>query len=463
MSTGSISTNGSTISFSGLASGLNTSSIIQALLAAEKAPITHLTNQQETLVGEQAELGKLQTSLEQLSFSAFEFTLPSLFEGTQSVTSSEPSRVAATITAGAGVGGYEVEVTHLANSAQRTFTFTAPAGEGTIKIEGREYKVKAGTTAKELAASINADGKGTVYAAEGAEGTLVLSSRKTGASEGEWIKLEEGAGVLAEKAGTAKEGRDAEYSVDGVAGKSASNVLADAIPGVSLTLAGLTPNGPVTVTVQPPAPNTATIQKQMESFIGLYNAAVEAVGTQLTTKPVANPQNAAERATGSLFGDSTLTGLLAAMRQTMYETIEGMPAEMSSPLSLGVSTGAPTGGQTSSATLEGVLKLEPAKLASAIAANPEAAKTMMAKWAARFQEVVNAVAGPAGSITDRIEGDSEQVREMKERISSMNEIVAMRQKALEQTYAELEAVISRNSAQSSWLTSQNAQLEKSGL
>lgn len=463
MSTGSISTNGSTISFSGLASGLDTSSIIQALLAAEKAPITHLTDQQEALTGEQAEIGKLQTTLQELSFQAFEFTLPSLFEGTQTASSSEPARVSASITSGAGIGGYEVNVTQLAASAQRTFAFTAPGGEGAVKVDGREYQFKAGTTAKELAAEINADGKGTVYAAAENEATIVLSSRETGASEGGFIDLEEGGGVLAEKAGTAKEGRDAEYTVDGVEGKSRSNVVTEAIPGVTLTFAALTPAGPVTIAVQPPAPNVAAIQKQLESFVGLYNSTVEAVQTQLTTKPVSNPQNASERGTGALFGDPILTGLLAEMRQTMYETIEGTSADMSSPLSLGVSTGAATGGTSSNGSIEGLLKLDPEKLASAIAADPEGAKTMMAKWATRFQQVVSAVSGPTGSLTDRVEGDAEQVRELKERISSMNEILAMRQKALEQTYAELEAVISRNSAQSSWLTGQVSSLEKSGL
>src|ERR1700760_3548177 len=110
MSTGAVTTNtgGTTpLSFSGLASGLDTSSITQALLSAERQPITHLTNQQEKLVGQQTELASIQGKLQQLTFSAFEFTLPSLFEGVQSVSSSEPARVGAAITSGAGVGGYE--------------------------------------------------------------------------------------------------------------------------------------------------------------------------------------------------------------------------------------------------------------------------------------------------------------------------------------------------------------------
>ncbi len=39
----------------------------------------------------------------------------------------------------------------------------------------------------------------------------------------------------------------------------------------------------------------------------------------------------------------------------------------------------------------------------------------------------------------------------------------MRQKSLQQTYAKLEAAISRNSSQGRWLASQAEQLTKSGL
>ncbi len=463
MSTSSISTNGSTIQFSGLASGLDTHSIIEALLAAEKVPVTRLTNQQEKLIGQQGILSTLQSNLQALTFSAFEFELPSLFEGHQSVTSSEPSRVAATITSGAGVGGYQVEVTQLANSAQRSFAFTSPTAEDTITIDGREYTFKAGATAKEVAAKINADGKGTVFAAAQGEGTIVLSSRTTGVTGGEFIKVTDAGETLVEKEGSAKEGRNAEYKVDGVAGTSTTNTLTEAIPGVTLTLGALTSAGAVTIAVQPPQTSVATIEKQVESFVALYNTTVEEIETQLNTKPLGNPQNAEERAVGSLYGDSTLRDLLAAMRTSMYESIEGLPEEMSSPLSIGIGTGAATGGKTSQAALQGVLKLDPAKLAKAIQENPEAAKTMMQKWATGFKKTVEAVSGPGGALSSRIEGDSEQVREMKIRITTMNDMIAVRQRALEQTYAQLEAVMSRNSAQSSWLTSQTGQLEKSGL
>ncbi len=60
------STAGSPISISGLASGLDTSSIISALMAVEREPVTRLTDAQEKLQGQQKELTSVQSSLQQL-------------------------------------------------------------------------------------------------------------------------------------------------------------------------------------------------------------------------------------------------------------------------------------------------------------------------------------------------------------------------------------------------------------
>ena len=459
MSTGSVSANGSTISVSGLASGLDTSSIIQALLSVERQPITHLTNQQEKLSGQQTQLQKLKSSLLSVRFAAEEFALPSLFEGVQSVSSSEPARVSATITGGAGIGGYQLEVTQLANSSQRTFAFASPAAEEEVTIDGREYTLKAGASAKDLASKINADGKGTVYAAVQGTETIVLSSRTTGAPAGEFIKVTDPGEALTEKEGTAKEGRDAEYKLDGVAATSSSNTVTEAIAGVSLTFSALTSAGPVTISVQPPAPNVKTIEAKLESFVAAYNKTVEEIQTQLTTRPPEHPA-AGELSVGSLYGDSSLTNLLTRMRQEMYEAIKGLPVEMSSPLDLGLSTGAGTGGASSQSSIAGVLKLDTTKLAKAISEHPSEAATMMQQWSLSLSKNVRDFAGPGGSLEDRINGDGSQIREMRLRVATMTQMLAVRQKALEHTYAQLESIISRNTAQSSWLTSQSAQLEK---
>jgi flagellar hook-associated protein 2 len=443
------------ITVTGLASGLNTSAIIAALMNVEREPVVHLTEEQAKLQAAQSQLQGIQSSLQQLSFSASEFNLPSLFETSQTVTSNEPTRVSASVTSGAGVGGYEVEVTKLANSAQRTFTFTGPTKEGTITIDGQEFTVTAGESAKQLAGAINSDSHATVYAAVLEGGTVVLSSRATGNTGSEFIKVTDPTGTLTEVAGTAKEGANAEFKVDGVAGSSSSNTVTNAIAGVTLTLGGLTPAGPVTIDVQAPGPSTSAVEAQVKSFISLYNSTVGAIQTQLATKPPARPTNVSEFATGTLFGDLELTGLVDNMRVAMYEPIAGLEGGLSSPLDIGISTGAPSGrGATSQATLEGQLTLEPAKLAEALKTNPAGVQKMLQRWSQGLQSLVEAAGAPGGSLEARVTGEGTQITQLTSQINSMNEMLAVREKALQSTYAKLESVISQNSAQDAFLAKQ---------
>jgi flagellar hook-associated protein 2 len=465
MSTSSLglnSTSSAPITVTGLASGLETTKIIAALMSSEREPVTHLGNEQAKLEAEQSQLSSIQSKLQQLSLLASEFSLPSLFENSQTVTSSEPQRVSAATSSGAGVGGYEVEVTQLANSAQRTFTFTTPESEQTLTIDGQEFTLKEGESAKELASAINANGKATVYAAVLTSGAIVLSDRATGDTGSEFIKV---TGVaLTEVPEAAKEGKNAKFTIDGVEGESSSNTVTDAIPGVTLTLGGLTPSGPVTIDVDAPGPSTSVVEAQVQSFIKLYNSTVEDIQTQLQTKPFAKPGSKSEYETGILFGDVELTGLLDGMRDTMYEPVAGLSSEMSSPFDIGISTGAPTGsGASSQASLEGLLTLEPAKLSEAVKANPAGVEQMLQQWSQKLQSQVNAIGAPGGALEARINGDSAQVSQLTTQINNMNELLAHREKSLQATYAALEGVISRNTAQSAWLTQQQESLSKSGI
>ena len=450
---------GQSPSITGLASGIETGAIIKALVEAERIPINHLTEQQEQVHGQQEVLRSLQTMLRQLSFSVGEFALPSLYESSQKVTSSDPTRVAVASSTGAGVGGYQVEVRQLANSAQRSFTYASPEAESSVTIDGREYKLTAGETARELASKINADGKADVYAAVVGKGeTIVLSARATGLAEGEFIQV--AGAALTEQAGTARAGRDAEYSIDGVAGKSASNVLTEVIPGVTLTLTGVTTvTGAVTVDVRPPAPSTEKLEAQIGSFVKLYNSTVEAIGRQITTKPPEGGEKA-EPGAGSLFGDSSLMSLLSTMRTAMYEPVAGLPANMSNPLDAGLGTGLAGGSKPSQSSIEGLISLDPEKLSAAVSESPEAVEQMLRGWAQKLEKVVSAAADPGGAIASRIEGDETEITQIRSRVTTMNDMLSVREKALVKEYAEMDAALARNSTQLSWLTSQSERLGK---
>ena len=127
ISTGASGIGSSTLlQVTGLASNLDTTSIINALMALDRAPLTALTNQQKGLQARNTQLTNLQTALQTVALNAQSLGSPGLFANSQTVTSSDTTRVSATATSGAGVGGYQIAVTQLANSSQKTFGFTPP-------------------------------------------------------------------------------------------------------------------------------------------------------------------------------------------------------------------------------------------------------------------------------------------------------------------------------------------------
>ncbi len=448
------------INITGLSSGLNTGEIINALMAVQRIPVAQLTNQQSKLQAEQTQLSQVQSSLQQLAFSAADLSSPALFQTSQTVSTSNPAQITALSTTGAGVGGYEVNVTQLANSAQRTFTFASPAGADTITIDGQEINLKAGATAQEFVNAVNSNSTATVYAAALESGKVVLSSRATGNTGEGFIAVSDAGGTLTELAGTAKQGKDAEYTVDGVAGTSSSNTVTNAIAGVTLNLGALTTtSGPVTVDVGAPALNVSAITAQVESFVKLYNSTVGQLHNEVTTKPLANPTTVSELGTGVLFGDSEINELLTNMRQSAYTPVEGLPAEMASLANLGISTGAPSGSATpSQSALEGELTVNTAELAKAIQTNPSGVEKMLQSWGQSFQKMVDVSAEPGGTLDTRITGEGTRISELGQQITTMNEMLAVRQKTLQAEYLAMETVIQQNQSEGSWLTSQLASM-----
>lgn len=452
----------SPISVTGLASGLNTSQIISALLAVERQPITRMSGEQARIEGQRSQLLSLQSDLTQLSFAAQELGSVTLFHNSQSVSSSDPTRVSATTSAGAAVGGYELEVTQLASSGQRTFTFHSPAEADHVTIDGQQFEVAAGASVQSLANAINSSSSATVYAAVTGGETLVLSTRATGASGPSFIEVSDPGGTLTEQAGLAKEGRNAEYKLDGVAASATSNTLTATIPGVTLSLKALTSTGPVTIEVQPPAPNTSAVVEQVKSFVALYNSTVSAIQRQLTTKPPQGAETASELQSGTLFGDPELMGMLNSMRQTIYEQPSGAPGALPSLAHIGISTGAASGsGAVSQSALEGQLQLNTTELEAAVQSNPAAVQQLLGAWSTAFRAVVDPEALPGGNLEARTNGDAEQITQLTSRMTTMNEMIALHQRTLQQQFAAMEAAISRSQSAGSFLSAQLSSLSTS--
>ena len=448
------SANGAALQVTGLASGLDTAKIVSQMMDIQKRPVTALQTQQQKLNARNTQLTTIEQALKKVNDDALALLDPRVYRGNQKATSSDATRVAASTTAGAGVGGYQLAVTQLANAAQRTFSFASPAGDGTITIDGHDTTIAAGASVYDLADAINNDQSATVYAAATDSGTIVLSNRNTGDTGAGFIQVSGASGALTEQAGRAKQGQDALYSVDGVAGSSSSNVVTAAIPGVTLTLTGVTTtSGPVTVNVSAPAADASKVESAIKQFVTDYNAALSAIQTQLAQKPTAS-----DSTQGTLYGDNQLKGLLSSMRSLMYKAGAGLPAGLAGMADIGISTGAASSGGPTAGELAGDLTLNTDTLEAALKSNPTGLQKVVGTWANNMATIVNAHSGHGAAIDTRLSGDSRQVASLTRRISTMQSALDDKQNQLTRQFAMLEAALQGNQSTSSWLTSQIAAL-----
>jgi flagellar hook-associated protein 2 len=444
---------GGGLQVTGLASGLDTNQIITEEMAIYQQPVTNLQNQQSGLTAMNKQLTSIQSELKTLSADALAVGDPTLFETQQSVTSSDPTRVTATSASGAGVGGYQVSVSQLANSAQATYGFTSPTSDDNISINGSQYTIKAGESVQDFVDSVNSDQNGSVFAAATNSGTVVFSSRQTGASSAVGVTDVSGGGALSRQ--SSKAGQDALFSVDGVSGSSASNSVTNAIGGVTLTLTGVTTtSGPITVNVGAPAPNSTNISNAINTFVTQYNKVISDIQTQLTQQP-----SSTDPTQGTLFGDPELQDVLTSMRSMMFTAGSGLPSGAATMDDIGVSTGATTGnGAVSQSALAGNLTLNATTLTNMLASNPGGVKSILGSWSSSFVNIADNASDSGGTIAARLAGDNSQISNLGNQISSMQSALTDKQNFLVQEFAQLEAALSSNQSESSWLTSQIASL-----
>lgn len=201
------------LGLSGLASGIDTTSVVDALMAIAKQPQQALQHKQAQAQARSTALGAIKAELNGLKGLADDLASPGLYAPTQSAFSSDSSKVDVTLMSGAGTGGTSINVARLASSQQRSFTYTPNAGsDTTINFSGGStLTVPAGTSIDDLATLINASSGLPVYAASIADPNdlsgntklLVLSS-KTPGSGGDFSVQSTGTASLAEIPADAK-------------------------------------------------------------------------------------------------------------------------------------------------------------------------------------------------------------------------------------------------------------------
>jgi len=472
-----------TINFSGIASGIDTNALIDSILASQRATrVVPLEDKVSELNETTTVLKSVQTKLLALQAKLRNFS--SLGTGAVAKTgvSSDETIATATITNGTPNGSFAVTVTQVATNAKMVIpsvtTYAAsttamgvtPDGNVVFSVGGTTVNVAATatTTLAQFSDAFNtaAGGKATaVITNVGSTAVpaykLLISTANTGAITGA-VTLATPLGLTE----THTTSTDATFSISGVGTTitRASNTVTDVIPGVTFNLKAA---GTATITVQNDASATTTSVKE---FITLYNDVIATINDNNTVQ-----RDESNSKVKNIFGtlaktstdDAVMSGLRSALSSISYSLTDSGGTPLNNVVnfsSMGITTDA-NSYDAEAKTGGGTLKLRekdennlPGFL-SALASEPDSINKLLTRFAdlvsltSDGSDLINDYVKSGGAIDIVLKSNSNQVRDMNLRISTIESQLSNQERSLRSRYAAFEALTGRLQQQQSSLTS----------
>ncbi len=380
------------VSSPGIGSGLDVTGIVQKLMTVEQLPLTALQSRASSYHADLSAFSSVQGALSSLQSATQALTNPSQFQSVGASVADSSIFTASTGTASLP-GSYSVEVKTLAQSQKLISggfaNTTDPVGTGTLTIRFGTYNSVGNTftvdpnkaagsvtiaavnnTLAGVRDAINAASMGvtaTIVNDGSSNGNrIVITSNSTGAASSLRVQASDGDGSNTDAAGlsqlaydptaTAGSGKnmsqtvaaqDATLNIDGIAVSKPTNLITDAIQGVTLNLAKAQPGVPTTLTL---SSNSAGLQNALGSFVSAYNT-LNSTMAQLTT------YDAASKSGGQLLGDPTAQAIQVRVRAALSQAVQS--GTLSSVTQLGVAF-----------QKNGSLSLDISKLNAVVASHP---------------------------------------------------------------------------------------------
>lgn len=336
------------ITSTGIGSGLNISSIVSSLTSAYGAAQTNqLTNQQNLLDSQVSAYGTFTSALDTLKLAVPALQDPKTLAGFTAAVA-DKTIATATTTPSAVAGQYSLQVNNLATSATLTSQpvvggAAAAVGTGTLTIAvgATSISISIDTTNNSLsgiAAAINsaANNPGVTASIINTTGgsRLVLTGTTTGAANTITVTPSGGDGGLASLALTqTRAAQDASFSINGFAATNASNVVSNAITGVTINL--LQASAAATPTTLTVSPDTTAAKASIDKFVTAVNGVLSSIQTLTGYNPTT-------KTAGALNGNATLESFQNQLQSILGKITAGGSGAVKSLTDLGISAG--TGG-----------------------------------------------------------------------------------------------------------------------
>ena len=373
----------------GLASGLDTQSIIDGLTKIEQQPLDALRTQQTDFKTQVSVIGQLVGKVQTLQQAAKALSTNGAV-GVKATTVN--TDFTATPSSQTQAGSYQVSVQSLATAAQqRTVGFTPDAsGITTVKggtlqltVQGKTYDpitITDGMSLGDVAGAIRATGApvSAVVLNNGTQQFLSVTDLDTGFTGPDNTTAlnitESSTGTQGQSLGFAQVGSGAQnalVTVDGLQFTRQSNTITDAIPGTTLTLKGKS-NTTETFSA---ANDSATTSLNLQNFVHAYNDIVNFISQQ-QTPPAGTDRDA------TLAGNSTLRSLKNDLQGTMTSIVGS--GTIRTLADIGLKTN----------FQDGTLTIDSGRLGSALASNPQAVNQI-------FSDPTTGIGAKAQSLSDR--------------------------------------------------------------
>lgn len=431
----------STINFGGLASGLDTEAIIEAVMNAEKIPLAQIQTKKSTVESAQSTVSSISGRLATLKSAALALSTTSGY--TAFKTSSSDTAIVASASGAASAGSFDITVQQLAKE-QRTYSdaqtsnTTALGQAGSLSLQvgasgtPANIAIAATDSLADIAVKINGSGLrvGASVIYDGTAYKLQVRGLDSGAANS--ITFGESGTTLglATPANTVQSAQDARMLVDGMTVTRSTNQVVGVVPGVTLALTKVSAS-PVTVRVENDA---SALTGKLTTFVSAYNDAVAA-------SQAAAGWGSFKASNSMLAGDSTLRAVLDKLSRSIGGVVPGTSGRYTTLGSIGLSS-----------NKDGKIALDESKLRLALEADPTGVQKLFVNDAAlgstgAMKGVMTAVDQSATNsnslLKTKIESLSKQATRLDDDIASYSRRMDLLENQMRSRFTELETVVAK--------------------
>ncbi len=445
------------ISIGGLGSGLDVTSIVDALVEAQRAPKQNSLDRLETSVTfTLTGLNALGAALNELNSAALDLSLSSSF-GQRLVTTSSNDFFTATATSNASSGNYNIEVQQLAQGSQHETSIltggsSTTFGDGTLTFtvgaESFDIEISATDNLQDIRDKINDSADNELVSvnllnnvSNGVDTGSILSfnSTTTGLGNDLVISFTGDASLAALTPAASTSAADAIIEIDGFTANSSSNTFTDVIQGVTVKAVKENEVGETEeLAVSLDKDKTKSL---ISGFVETYNAYVA------VEKELGSATNGAE---GTLLGDYTLRQVSSQIRRLFSSQVESVTGSFNSLSSIGIST-----------TQTGELEINETTLDDAIDNNFEDFEELFASengFATNLRELISSYTNSSGIISSREESLNLQIDKIADERINLNLRIERLQLRLTNQFAAMDAIVAQLNSTQSYIAQQFANL-----